>query len=72
LGGVWSFGGFLVEGGGVEILARRQGEYIISGRVKNLQNCTGEVWFTDIMLQPGSIATGWVGHVCEIKWTMDG
>jgi hypothetical protein len=37
-----------------------------------IQNCTGEVWFTDIMLQPGSIATGWVGHVCEIKWTMDG
>jgi hypothetical protein len=35
-------------------------------------DCTGEVYFTDIMLQAGSIATGWVGHVCEIKWTMDG
>jgi hypothetical protein len=35
-------------------------------------NCTGEVYFTDIMLQAGSIATGWVGHVCEIRWTLDG
>jgi len=37
-----------------------------------IQNCTGEVWFTDLMLQAGAVATGWVGHVCEIKWTMDG
>jgi hypothetical protein len=37
-----------------------------------VQNCTGEVWFTDIMLQPGSIATGWVGNVAEIQWTEDG
>lgn len=37
-----------------------------------VSNCTGEVYFTDIMLQAGSIATGWVGHVCEIKWTNDG
>jgi len=35
-------------------------------------NCSGMVYFTDIMLQAGSIATGWVGHVCEIKWTLDG
>ncbi len=35
-------------------------------------NYTGEVYFTDLMLQAGSIATGWVGHVCEIRWTMDG
>ncbi len=35
-------------------------------------DCSGEVYFTDVMLQAGSIATGWVGHVCEIKWTMDG
>ncbi len=32
----------------------------------------GEVYFTDLMLQAGSIATGWVSHVCEIKWTLDG
>jgi hypothetical protein len=37
-----------------------------------ITNCTGEVYFTDIMLQAGSIATGWVGHVCEIQWTLDG
>jgi hypothetical protein len=37
-----------------------------------ITNCIGEVYFTDIMLQAGSIATGWVGHVCEIQWTLDG
>ncbi|MDR0248242.1 MAG: hypothetical protein LBI44_01045 [Oscillospiraceae bacterium] len=37
-----------------------------------IQNCTGEVWFTDIMFQAGVVATGWVGHVCEIRWTIDG
>jgi len=35
-------------------------------------NCSGSVYFTDVMLQAGSVATGWAGHVCEIKWTMDG
>ncbi len=35
-------------------------------------DCTGTVYFTDIMLQAGSIATGWVGHVSEIQWTLDG
>jgi hypothetical protein len=37
-----------------------------------VQDCYGEVWFTDIILQTGSVATGWVGHVCEIQWTEDG
>lgn len=37
-----------------------------------ITNCTGEVYFTDLMLQAGTVATGWVGHVCEIKWTLDG
>lgn len=37
-----------------------------------IQNCTGEVWFTDLMLQAGVVATGWVGHVCEIRFTLDG
>ena len=37
-----------------------------------IQNCTGEVFFTDLMLQAGVVATGWVGHVCEIQWTLDG
>lgn len=35
-------------------------------------DCTGEVYITDIMLQGGSIATGWLGHVSEIQWTQDG
>ena len=35
-------------------------------------DCTGEVWFTDLMLQAGSVATGWVGNVAEIQWTEDG
>jgi hypothetical protein len=35
-------------------------------------NCSGEVYFTDIQLQAGSVATGWVGHVSEIQWTLDG
>jgi hypothetical protein len=32
----------------------------------------GSVWFTDIFLQGGAVATGWVGNVCEMKWTLDG
>ncbi len=35
-------------------------------------DCTGTVYFTDLFLQGGSIATGWTGHVSEIKWTLDG
>jgi hypothetical protein len=37
-----------------------------------MRDCTGEVWFTDLMLQAGSVATGWVGNVAEIQWTEDG
>ncbi|MGY3815486.1 hypothetical protein PML95_04535 [Vagococcus lutrae] len=37
-----------------------------------VRDCTGAVYFTDLLLQGGSIATGWVGHVSEIKWTLDG
>ena len=36
-----------------------------------IRNCTGSVYFADVMLQPGTVATGWAGHVCEIKWTFD-
>jgi hypothetical protein len=35
-------------------------------------DCTGTINITDMLLQGGSIATGWVGHVSEIKWTEDG
>ncbi|WP_244563096.1 hypothetical protein [Paenibacillus uliginis] len=37
-----------------------------------ITNCSGEVYFTDIMLQVVTIATGWVGHVYEIQWMLDG
>ncbi len=37
-----------------------------------ITNCSGEVYFTDIMLQAGSVATGWTSHVSEIQWTLDG
>lgn len=37
-----------------------------------VSDCTGAVYFTDMLLQGGSIATGWVGHVSEIQWTLDG
>lgn len=35
-------------------------------------DCTGTVYITDMLLQGGTIATGWVGHVSEILWTLDG
>jgi len=35
-------------------------------------DCEGEVFFTDLMLQAGSFATGWVSHSCELKWVLDG
>lgn len=37
-----------------------------------ITDCTGAVYFTDMLLQGGTIATGWVGHVSEIQWTLDG
>jgi len=49
-----------------------------SKRIKSLtirlfvSDCTCAVYFTDLFLQGGSIATGWAGHVSEIKWTLDG
>lgn len=35
-------------------------------------NCTGKFYITDILLQAGAVATGWVGHPCELRWTLDG
>lgn len=37
-----------------------------------ITDCTGAVYFTDLLLQAGAVATGWVGNVCEILWTLDG
>ena len=47
-----------------------------NGRVKKIRIrvCVtdGTIYITDMFLQGGSIATGWVGHVSEIQWTQDG
>ena len=49
-----------------------------SRRVKSIRvriavkNATGDLYITDMMLQSGSIATGWTGHVGEIQFTQDG
>ena len=37
-----------------------------------VSDCTGTVNITDMLLQDGSLASGWVGHVSEIQWTQDG
>lgn len=37
-----------------------------------ISDCSGRIWFTDVLLQDGSIATGWVGNPSEIRWTLDG
>ena len=37
-----------------------------------ITDCTGTVYITDLLLQPGSVATGWVCHPCEMKWVLDG
>ena len=37
-----------------------------------VSDCTGTVYITDVLLQDGSLSSGWVGHVSEIQWTQDG
>ena len=54
------------------------GSYDEQKRVKSIRlrvtvkNATGDIYLTDLILQSGSIATGWVGHVSEIQFTQDG
>ena len=36
-----------------------------------VQDCTGTVRFTDVMLQGGLVATAWVSHVSEQRYTFD-
>ncbi|GHV19442.1 hypothetical protein FACS189425_10070 [Clostridia bacterium] len=49
-----------------------------SGRIQSItvrlvvSNCSGTVRFADLFLQGGSVATGWVGNICETKWTLEG
>ena len=50
----------------------------VSRKVKSIRvritvtKATGDLYLTDLMLQSGSIATGWTGHVSEIQFTQDG
>ena len=37
-----------------------------------MTNATGDLYLTDLMLQSGSIATGWTGHASEIPFVQDG
>ena len=37
-----------------------------------VEDVDGQVNFTDVMLQGGTITTKWSGHPSEIKWTVDG
>lgn len=39
--------------------------------VLEVKDYEGIVHFTDIMFQGGSVATSWVGHVSEIRWSFD-
>lgn len=42
------------------------------GRTSGSANTTTPaIYITDIMLQGGSVATSWVGHVSEIRWSFD-
>lgn len=37
-----------------------------------INNCSGSIYMTDLLLQGGSFATAWVGHPSEIRFTLDG
>lgn len=41
------------------------------GRAAGSYSENPAVYFTDIMLQGGTVATSWVGHVSEIRWSFD-
>ncbi|AYP68837.1 hypothetical protein BpsM61_00063 [Bacillus phage vB_BpsM-61] len=36
-----------------------------------VRDYVGTFYFTDIMFQSGTVATSWVGHVSEIRWSFD-
>lgn len=56
-----------------KITPEHYGERIKSITVRIcVTNCTGGFYITDILLQGGSVAIGWVGHPSEIRWTLDG
>ena len=38
---------------------------------RQISDCAGQIFVTDILLQGGSLATGWVPHPSEIRFTLD-
>lgn len=52
------------EGLLTETLARKVASIKVTVKVKN---ATGNVYLTDLIFQPGSIATGWSPHVSELE-----
>ncbi len=55
------------------VAGSEEGRKVRSIRLKvSVKNATGDLYITDMMLQSGSIATGWTGHVSEIQFTQDG
>ncbi len=56
-----------------ESVAPKSGSKVKSITVKVcVTDCTGIIYITDMFLQGGSVATGWVGHASEIQWVLDG
>jgi len=56
-----------------KITPKNYGERIKSVTIRlSITDCTGIFYVTDIFLQAGAVATGWVGHPSEIRWTLDG
>lgn len=56
-----------------KIMPKNYGERIKSVTIRlSVTDCTGIFYVTDIFLQAGTVATGWVGHPTEIRWTLDG
>lgn len=47
------------------------------GKVKKIEfrlvasDVTGDISYTDVLLQGGSVATIWSGHTSELKWSFD-
>lgn len=40
--------------------------------ILTMNDCTGTLNVTDLMLQGGKISTDWTGHPSEIKWDNEG
>lgn len=56
-----------------KITPENSGERIKSVTIRIcITDCMGDFYITDILLQGGPVAMGWVGHPSELRWTLDG